>query len=76
MALTDTDNKPASRRVRAGSRTYFFDIKQTSEGKNFLIITESRFKGKEEGHTRQSIVVFPEQAQAFLKALTRMIVRL
>jgi hypothetical protein len=72
------NNKPKteSRSIRAGSRTYFFDIKQTSEGKNFLVITESRFKGKGEGHERQSIAVFPEQTQEFLKALTKMILRL
>ena len=75
--MIDQDKpKTESRSIRAGGRTYFFDIKQTSEGKNFLVITESRFKGKGETRERQSIAIFPEQMQEFLKVLTKMILRL
>ena len=61
-----------SKTVRAGSRTYFLDLKQTSEEKSYLIITESRFKGKGKDRERQSIMVFPEDAQAFLEAVKEM----
>jgi len=36
----------ANKTVRAGSTTYFFDIKETKGGKLYLVITESRFKGE------------------------------
>ena len=29
--------------VKAGAKTYFFDVKATREGKQYLLITESRF---------------------------------
>ena len=33
-----------SKAVRAGKRTYFFDVKSTKGGENFLTITESKKK--------------------------------
>lgn len=58
--------------IKAGSKTYFFDVKTTKEGKAYLVITESRFQG--EGKTRQrvSLTVFPEQAKAFAHKVTEM----
>ena len=62
-----------SETIRAGAKTYFIDLKETKEGKPFLVITESRFKGEGEDHERISIAVFPEYAEAFLGALQEMI---
>ena len=62
-----------SETVRAGSKTYFIDLKETKEGKPFLVITESRFKGEGEEHERISIAVFPEYSEAFLNALQEMV---
>ncbi|MCK5430627.1 MAG: DUF3276 family protein [Anaerolineales bacterium] len=62
--------------VKAGSKTYFFDIKQTKEGKPYLVITESRFKGEGNERERISIAVFPEYAESFLKALEEMVLEL
>ena len=59
-----------SRTVRAGSITYFLDVKQTKEGKPFLVITESRYKGEGENHERKSIVVFQDNMQEFAQALS------
>ena len=69
-------NANQSRTIRAGSNTYFFDMKETDEGKTFLVITQSRFKGEEKGHERASLVVFPESAQEFLEAAQEMLSRL
>lgn len=69
-------DKHKSRLIRAGSRTYFFDVRQTKTGKSFLVITESRFKGEARERERQSIRLFPEQASAFLEELTSLIWRL
>ena len=65
--------KEMSKTVKAGSKTYFFDIKQSKEGKPFLVITESRFKDQGPERERHSILVFPEQADEFAKALTEML---
>lgn len=58
-----------SRQIRAGSRTYFVDLEHTKEGKRYLRITESRFKGEDQERERQSLVVFPEDAEEFAQAI-------
>ena len=70
MFMTDTNN---SRTIRAGSNTYFFDLKETEEGKPFLVITQSRFKGEGKGHDRASLAVFPETSREFLQATQDML---
>ena len=65
-----------SETIRAGSKSFFIDLKETKEGKPFLVITESRFKGEGEEHERISIAVFPEYAEAFLDALQELIPKL
>ena len=62
--------------VKAGSRTYFFDLKQTRDKKPYLLITESRFKGEGEERERISISIFPETAEAFGQAVSGMMARL
>ena len=74
--VSDMPENAESRIVKAGARTYFFDIKQTKEDKPFLVITESRFKGEGEERERSSITVFPEQAEEFGQAVTEMTTRL
>lgn len=65
-----------SRTVKAGAKTYFLDIKETKEGKPYLMITESRFKGEGDERERSTIVVFQDNAQAFADALTEMVEKL
>jgi len=63
--------------VRAGSKTYFVDIETTKdEGKQYLRITESRFKGEGKDRERSSIVVFPEHVQEFANAVAQMVAKL
>ena len=62
-----------SKIVKAGSKTYFFDINRTKEGKLYLVITESRFKGEGEERERSSIFVFQENAQKFASAVSEMV---
>ena len=71
--MTDTNN---SRTIRAGSNTYFFDLKETEDGKPFLVITQSRFKGEGKGHDRASLAIFPEISQEFLQTAQDMLSRL
>ena len=65
-----------SMQVKAGGRTYFFDIKKTKDGKPFLVITESRFKGEGEERERNTIMIFPENAEEFSEAVSKMTVKL
>jgi hypothetical protein len=61
-----------SQTVKAGAKTYFFDIKETREGKRYLIITESRFKGEGSERERASIIVFPEHVKEFADTVSQM----
>jgi len=65
-----------SKVVKAGSKTYFFDMEETREGKPYLKIAESRFKGEGKERERSTIIVFPENAQEFADAVSVMIDRL
>ena len=65
-----------SKSVKAGSKTYFFDLKETKEGQPYLTITESRFKGEGQERERASIVVFADHARDFLVAAEEMIHKL
>ncbi len=62
--------------VKAGSKTYFFDLKQTRDNKPYLLLTESRFKGEGEERERVSITIFPESAVPFGQAVAEMVSRL
>ena len=68
--------KRDSARLRAGSRTYFVDIDKTTEGKPYLRISESRFKGEGSQRERNSIVVFPEKAREFAKVVAEQAAKL
>ncbi|MCL4552433.1 MAG: PUR family DNA/RNA-binding protein [Candidatus Marsarchaeota archaeon] len=70
------DYADESQSIKAGSKTYFFDIKKTAHMEPYLVITESRFKGEGKDRERTSMVVFPEHAQEFLKTLQEMIEKL
>lgn len=65
-----------SKTVKAGSKTYFFDLKETKESQPYLTITESRFMGEGKDRERASILVFPDHAQDFLEAAQEMISKL
>ena len=73
MSMSDAEE---SRTIKAGAKTYFFDIKESKEGKPYLVITESRFKGEGKDRERVSIVVFPEHAQTFVEILREMVGKL
>ena len=60
-----TKENPDSEILKAGAKTYFFDLKKTKEDKPYLLITESRFSGEEGERERNTIVIFPEQAEEF-----------
>ncbi len=58
-----------SKRVRAGKRTYFFDVKTTKSEKDFYItITESKKVGEDE-FKKHKIFLYKEDFEKFADAL-------
>lgn len=64
-------NEIFSKRVRAGKRTYFFDVKATRSNDYYLTITESKRKYKEDSFTyeKHKIFLYKEDFGKFLGAL-------
>ena len=60
-----------SRQIKASGRTYFLDIEKTKDGGPYLRITESR-RGREDKWERNSINVFPEDADEFARLVSEM----
>jgi hypothetical protein len=58
-----------SRRVRAGKRTYFFDVKATKSVRDFyIVITESR-RMSEEKYEKHKIFLYKEDFSKFIEAI-------
>ena len=66
-------NTVKSSTLKAGAKTFFFDVNVASNDKKYLKITESRFSGEGNDRVRNSVVVFPEQIQEFAKNLKDMV---
>lgn len=60
-----------SKRVRAGKRTYFFDVKSTRGNDYYLTITESRRHPQGEGFTyeKHKMFLYKEDFDKFIEAL-------
>jgi len=60
-----------SKRVRAGKRTYFFDVKSTRSNDYYLTITESKRRFKEDGffYEKHKIFLYKEDFLKFIDAL-------
>ena len=69
---TSKAGKVKSSILRAGSRTYFFDVNVASNNKKYLRVTESRFVEEGKDRIRNSVVLFPENIGDFQKNLREM----
>ena len=60
-----------SERVKAGKRTYFFDVKATRSNDYYLTITESKRKPKDDGffYEKHKIFLYKEDFNKFVNAL-------
>lgn len=60
-----------SERVRAGKRTYFFDVKATRSNDYYLTITESKRRMKDDGfvYEKHKIFLYKEDFDKFVEAL-------
>jgi len=65
-----------SRAVRAGKRTYFFDVKATRADDYFLTITESRKKSNRDGsfsYDKHKIFLYKEDFSKFVEGLSEVV---
>ena len=70
--MEDKDrNEIYSKRVRAGKRTYFFDVKSTRSNDYYLTITESKKKFRDDGYffEKHKIFLYKEDFHKFVEAL-------
>ncbi len=61
-----------SNAVRAGKRTYFFDIKSTRGGDYYLTVTESKKKFQEDGtfhFEKHKIFLYKEDFEKFMEGM-------
>jgi hypothetical protein len=60
-----------SKRVKAGKRTYFFDVKATKSNDYYLTITESKRRMRDDTFTfeKHKIFLYKEDFAKFLEAL-------
>ncbi len=60
-----------SERVRAGKRTYFFDVKSTRSNDYYITITESKRRFKEDGffYEKHKVFLYKEDFNKFVEAL-------
>jgi hypothetical protein len=61
-----------SKVIRAGKRTYFFDVKSTRNDEYYLTITESKKKFLENGNFRyekHKLFLYPEDFEKFTESL-------
>jgi hypothetical protein len=62
-----------SKVVKAGKRTYFFDVKETKRGDYYLTLTESKRRFTDEGERhfeKHKVFLYREDFQKFESALT------
>ena len=66
-------NEIYSQKIKAGKRTYFFDVKSTRSKDYYLTITESKKKIKEDSffYEKHKIFLYKEDLNKFINALNQ-----
>ena len=59
-----------SKKVRAGKRTYFFDVKTTMKDDFYITITESKKRFEDGGYMKSKIFLYKEDFNKFSEAFT------
>jgi hypothetical protein len=60
------DNELFTKKINAGSRNYFFDVKKNKDGSRYLTITESKFQAEGEKPERFRILVYEDRLKEFV----------
>ncbi len=72
--MGDYDNKEReevfSKKVRAGKRTYFFDVKATRSNDYYVTITESKKRLEDGVFIKHKIFLYKEDFEKFAEGLT------
>ena len=80
--MAESDHKPRreeifSRTVRAGKRTYFFDVKATRSNEYYLVLTESKRRfNNEQGkfyYEKHKVFLYKEDFEKFARGLREVI---
>jgi hypothetical protein len=58
-----------SKKIRAGKRTYFFDVKSTKGNDYFITITESKKRFEDGSFVKHKIFLYKEDFNKFMEAL-------
>ncbi|MFN7312899.1 MAG: DUF3276 family protein [Bacteroidota bacterium] len=58
-----------SKKIRAGKRTYFFDVKSTKGNDYFITITESKKRFDDGSFVKHKIFLYKEDFNKFMDAL-------
>lgn len=58
-----------SKKVRAGKRTYFFDVKATRSGDFYLTLTESKKRLEDGVFTKTKLFLYKEDFEKFVEGL-------
>jgi len=76
-ARRESKEEVYSRVVRAGKRTYFFDVKETRNKENYLTITESKRRFSNDSgkffYEKHKIFLFKEDFEKFANGLNAVI---
>ena len=71
--MGEFDNKEReevfSKKVRAGKRTYFFDVKATRSGDYYLTVTESKKRLEDGVFVKHKIFLYKEDFEKFMGGL-------
>ncbi len=59
-----------SKKIRAGKRTYFFDVKATKGNDYFITITESKKRFEDGSFVKHKIFLYKEDFNKFTEAFT------
>lgn len=69
----DNRGEVYSTKIRAGKRTYFFDVKETRSSDYYITITESKRRFSGEGYDKHKIFLYKEDFNKFMGKLTEVI---
>lgn len=79
--MEDSNNREKqeifSKAVRAGKRTYFFDVKSTKDGNMYLTVTESKRKLRHDGngffYEKHKVFIYKEDFIKFSDGLSEVV---
>lgn len=69
FSQNDPQDEVFSKAVKAGKRTYFFDVKATRGQDFYVTITESKRNGDSESYQKHKLFLYKEDFDKFLEGL-------